>query len=52
MKEVDEARLLTTTDATIWVEEFHKVHPEVDKGMMLGWFANALEVGRAAGRQG
>ncbi len=51
MREVDDARLLGTTDASIWVEEFQKVCSGVDEGLMLGWFANAIEVGRAAGRQ-
>lgn len=36
------------TDATRWVEEFTKLHGG-DEGLMLGWFANAIEAGRTAG---
>jgi hypothetical protein len=32
-------------DATHWVEEFAKQHPEIDQGEMLGWFANAIMAG-------
>lgn len=41
--EVDEKRLRSTTDASVWAEEFAKVCPNVDQGLMIGWFANAIE---------
>jgi len=47
--EVDELRLRETTDARVWAEEFAKVRPDVDRGLMIGWFANAIETGRDAG---
>ena len=40
------------TDAAKWTEAFFqvlKVRGEADDGSMLGWFANAIEVGRGAG---
>lgn len=49
---VDQERLYATTDAMVWAEEFAKVCPDVDQGLMLSWFANAIEVGRAAGPSG
>lgn len=47
---VDEARLRSSTDAWVWAEEFAKVCPTVSFGLMLGWFANAIETGREAAR--
>lgn len=46
--------LLDTTDAQVWAQEFIKIireKPELalDEGMMIGWFANAIEAGRIAG---
>jgi hypothetical protein len=54
-----------TTDAQVWAEEFCRIFDGyvitydgyvsdggddiVDEGTMIGWFANAIEVGRAAG---
>lgn len=38
----DQERLYASTDAVVWAEEFAKVCPEVDKGLMIGWFANAF----------
>ena len=47
------AKLLSTTDAQVWAQEFMKVYDDlvivIDEGLMIGWFANAIEVGRAAG---
>lgn len=57
------ALLLSTTDAQVWAEEFQRVYrhlvhqgyadphqkPVDDTGWLIGWFANALEVGRSAG---
>lgn len=50
-----EARLRSTTDAQVWAREFIDMFggPErcafIDEGLMIGWFANAIETGRAAG---
>ena len=44
---VDRHRLYATTDASVWAEEFYKVCPEVDEGLMIGWFANAIETAKA-----
>ena len=46
---VDETLLRSTTDATIWAAEFKKIRPEIDEGLMIGWFANAIETARAEG---
>lgn len=40
------------TDARIWAQEFMKLadtEAEIDEGLMIGWFANAIEAGRTAG---
>lgn len=34
-----------TMDAQVWANEFAKQFPEIDKGTMLGWFANAIMAG-------
>ena len=47
---VDQARLLSSTDAMVWAEEFHKVYPECDQGTMIGWFANAMMTMHDEGR--
>lgn len=50
------AKLHATTDASVWAREFVRIVVEtepgvtVDFGLMVGWFANAIETGRAAGR--
>lgn len=46
MVEVDTERLYATIDAAVWAEEFAKVCPDVDQGLMLGWFANAIETAK------
>ena len=47
-------RLLNTTDATVWADEFvkqaWKLGHVIDEDWMRGWFANAIEIGRLAGR--
>lgn len=48
-------KLHSTTDARAWTKEWLKVlkrNPTMatDEGAMIGWFANAIETGRAAGR--
>lgn len=57
-------KLLSTTDAMVWAEEFCRAHNGkkitcgpwedglVGEGTMVGWFANAIEVAREAGRTG
>lgn len=50
MNEDDQAKLLSTTDASVWADVFAKTYPGVhDQGVMLGWFASAIETGRTAG---
>lgn len=51
-------KLHGTTDAAVWAEAFlarfrlATVGDRVlDEGTMIGWFANAIEVGRAAGHR-
>ena len=43
-------RLLGTTDSQVWAEEFVRLHAGTDAaadlGLMIGWFANAIETGR------
>jgi len=38
-------KLHSTMDASIWAKEFCKLNPEVDEGVMLSWFANAIMAG-------
>jgi hypothetical protein len=33
---------LPSFDAQDWAKAFCKINPEIDEGIMLGWFANAL----------
>ena len=55
-----------TTDAMVWAEEFCRIFqgrliitedkpygigPGVDESTMVTWFANAIEIGRNAGRK-
>ena len=42
------AKLHATTDAAVWATEFIAMYGG-DWYLMLTWFANAIEVGRAAG---
>ncbi len=56
LRRADEAELLSTTDAAVWARHFirrfgeARSAPAIDEGLMLAWFANAIEVGRDAGR--
>ena len=43
-------QLLNSTKADVWAAEFVRLHGG-DEGLMMGWFANAIEVGRAAGER-
>lgn len=47
---VDEAKLRSKADPRVWAEEFMKEFgnrkKDIDEGLMIGWFANAMEVGR------
>lgn len=40
------AKLLETTDAMVWAEEFMRNFgdklDQIDRGLMVGWFANAM----------
>lgn len=45
-----------STDAQVWAKEFVNhvsQNPAIatDEGAMIGWFANAIEVGRRAGKE-
>lgn len=40
---VDQERLYATSDALVWADEFGKVCPDVDAGLMISWFANAMQ---------
>lgn len=48
-----ENELLNTTDARVWAKEFMLLFGEtkenIDEGLMIAWFANAIETGRSAG---
>jgi len=51
-----EKELLSTTDGMIWAKAFKETvwgKPDlaVDVGFLVGWFANAIETGRDAGRR-
>ena len=54
-QEQDDSDLLNIMgiDASKWAEEFCKRFGNdiIDEGLMLGWFANAIEAGRAAARR-
>ncbi len=51
-------RLYATTDGMVWATEFCKLFlvldrkdgTTIDEGTMVGWFANAIEIGRSAGQ--
>jgi diacylglycerol kinase family enzyme len=51
--------LHATTDARAWAQEWCRIAREIsargddliDEGWMIGWFANAIEMGRDAGRR-
>lgn len=49
---VDERALRETTDAAAWakafLEEIDQPNVEVDFGLMVGWFANAIETAKAS----
>jgi hypothetical protein len=43
------------TDGAKWAAEFHRIaiglgYSAMDEGWLIGWFANAIEAGRDAGR--
>jgi hypothetical protein len=58
-------KTISTTDAMVWAQEFCLTFDgcivrrdtsadhdhEINDGTMLTWFANAIEIGRAAGRK-
>jgi hypothetical protein len=49
--EVNQDLLLRTDDAQVWATEFHKVQPDVDVGLMISWFANAMETAERIQRE-
>ena len=55
MSEIGDGELLELmgTDAQRWAYEFssraHRVPDMLDEGWLVGWFANAIEIGRSAG---
>lgn len=44
-KGIAEQRWPHTMDAKVWADEFVKLNPSADHGLMLGWFANAIMAG-------
>lgn len=49
-------RLYATTDASVWAKEFMSNFGgdrlvEIDEGLMIGWFANAIENAKAHERR-
>lgn len=40
-------KLLSTTDAKVWADEFCKMYPSMDNDVMLVRFANAIELWRS-----
>lgn len=42
---VRQQRFPHTVDARVWVAEFAKQYPDIDRDTMLGWFANAIMAG-------
>lgn len=46
MSQTNDHRLSGCVDAAVWANEFSKVVPEVDHGLLLAWFANAIETAR------
>jgi hypothetical protein len=53
LKQMTDGALLTYmgTDAGRWAAQFVRLHPNgTDEGTLIGWFANAIEAGREAGR--
>jgi hypothetical protein len=50
-----EALTYMGTDGRKWAEEFCKIAKDhghrIDEGWVIGWFANAIEAGREAGRR-
>ena len=49
--QLTERLLLNSTAADVWAAEFVGIHGG-DEGLMIGWFANAIEAGRAEGSRG
>lgn len=49
MAQTTEAKLHSTMDAKVWAEEFMRIFgqklSEIDEGLMIGWFANAIMCG-------
>lgn len=43
---VDTELLRSTDHADVWADEFAKVCPDVDRGLMIAWFANCAETAK------
>jgi hypothetical protein len=55
---MSEINLLETTDAMVWAEEFVRIKikqgwtwTDIDEGLMVGWFANAMAAQEMACRK-
>lgn len=50
---VDQNKLHSTTDAQVWAQEFMREFgnrkDDIDEGLMIGWFANAIETAKLLG---
>jgi hypothetical protein len=42
MEKID---LRNNTNAEDWAEAFCRLHPQIDRKMMISWFYNAIEAG-------
>jgi hypothetical protein len=57
MDRLKDSELLSTTDGQVWAQQFNLIFAELhegttlDEGWLIGWFANAIETGRAAGQR-
>ena len=53
---VDEKKLIGNMDARVWAEEFVRLINsssgiDIDEGLMIGWFANAIMTGHDSGKK-
>lgn len=39
---MDIMKMYRNPDAGAWAKEFCKIYPEMDEGLMISWFANAM----------
>lgn len=50
MSDTTREKLLSTDDAQVWAREFVALHGG-DEGLMIGWFANAIETAKRIERE-